>query len=388
MKLAALLALTTSIMSAQAATDFGGIKFHSSIPENQINAMKADLRYLYSTPISKIDQEFLSIAKMPVGDGPNMHNWLVNRARYIVGESFELSEANILMREGYIFPKTPIPVIEQIKAISQIAPEAEEENSIKTIMSNIGSALYVMGKTGFDNNGKLTPVLLGVNFDGAPVYATSTRVGLLQVGVGLFYEKLNVNPELNAPANSINRLATFFHEARHSDGNGSGTGYLHALCPATHDYAGNYACERVSNGPYTLGGLTMRALLANCTSCSEVEKTDLALRTLDSFSRVLSANNSGARLQQYMQVKTQYMDILASYTILIASTPGEEEKALIQIEITRLNEILTEMNKHIALLKADSKIVTVATDATPEGYFQPVSLVESKKTMTPALPAK
>ncbi len=370
------LGLLTLSTGAISGTNFGAINFHSSVPGDQVSAMSKDLRYLFDSPVNSPDEEFKSLLGISEVSGPAMHNWLVNRVRHIIGESFELNDQNIRVQTGYIFPRTPIPVIGSEAGLNQDG----DNDGIKTIMSNLGSALYLVGKQGVKINNVMTPVLYGLNLDGQTVYATSTRVGIIQVGEGLFFKGLQVSENEQAPANSISRLGTFFHEARHSDGNGKSTGFAHDRCPITHPYANSFACEKSSNGSYSVGALTLRNLLANCTDCTEKEKTSLQLLVLDSFDRILSGANSKVRLEIYETTKKQYQEILMAYEEIAPAATGDL-KTRIEAEMKKIRDLLALIDIHMALLKSDLNKVPAPLDASPEGSFRPVSLQESIRAM-------
>jgi hypothetical protein len=150
-------------------------------------------------------------------------------------------------------------------------------------MSNLGAGLYLMAKQ--------RQILLAMRrSDGKIIPVTSPRVGLVQIGEGLFFKKFQVNPEVpGAPANSVSRLSTIFHEARHSDGHGESLSFGHAYCPSGHAYEGYPACDRNLNGPYTIGAQMLKTLTQGCGDCSIKEKTILKAIEADSRSRVLKA---------------------------------------------------------------------------------------------------
>lgn len=373
--------LTLSLLSlataAFSASEYGAMKFHSSVPADQLKAMTTDLNYLFHNPITASDEEFKNSLGISQNSGPQMHNWLVNRVRYIIGESFELNDQNIRVRTGYIFPSTPIP---EIEGSADVAQSAGEDDGIKTVMSNLGSALYLVGKKGMKTGNTMTPILYGLALDGETVYATSTRVGIIQVGEGLFFKDFRVTENELAPANSISRLGTFFHEARHSDGNGSSTGFAHARCPVTHPYANNFACEKSSNGSYSVGALTLRNLLANCGACTESEKTKLELLVYDSFSRILSGVNNRIRLGMYQSARKEYQDILVAYKE-IAPTATGDLKVKIDAEIKKIEDLLLLIDTHMALLQKDLNATPAPLDGNPEGLYRNVSLSESVRAM-------
>jgi hypothetical protein len=127
------------------------------------------------------------------------------------------------------------------------------------------------------------------NADGSKIVPIdSPRVGIIQVGEGLFLERFRIQPkQIEAPANSIARLGSLFHEARHSDGNGASLGFGHAVCPAGHPYGGQNSCDRNRNGPYSVASAILKILLRECRDCSVEEKESLRVRILDYSSRII-----------------------------------------------------------------------------------------------------
>lgn len=361
---AAALTLVGTLSTAFAAEEFGGIKFHSSIPKIQVETLKTDLRYLYQNPLIKADQQFMTTAQIAGGDGQNLHNWLLNRVRYIVGENFKLDEPNIIGSPYDRFPNTPIP--DAFKAITA------DGGGVKTVMTNIGGALYLVGKS--------QKTLFGIKFDGETVYAKGARIGLLQVGEGLFLERFLLNKNPLAVSNSISRLGTLFHEARHSDGNGKSTGFLHFTCPAGHAYATFAACEASANGSYTIGGLSERHMLANCSSCNKQEQNALAAKVVDSFSRILNISPAAAEISnQINQLKTIY----AQYTAMLP-TLKPADKAKVQAELVKIKPM-------IAQLEAQYKVATAKPvkpsplDPRPEGLIVMITVPQSSAAMNRSL---
>jgi hypothetical protein len=361
---AAALTLVATLSSAFAAEEFGGIKFHSSIPKNQIETLKTDLRYLYQNPLTKADQQFMATAQIAVGDGQNLHNWLLNRVRYIVGESFKLDEPNIVAGPYDRFPNTPIP--DAFKAI------AADSGGVKTVMTNIGGALYLVGKS--------QKALYGVKFDGETVYAKGPRIGLLQVGEGLFLQRFLLNPNPLAASNSISRLGTLFHEARHSDGNGKSTGFLHFTCPAGHPYATYAACEASANGSYTVGGLSERHMLANCTSCDKKEQGALAAKVADSFNRIIKISLAAADLaNQINQLKT----IQAQYTAMLPKLKPAD-KVKVEAELAKIKPMIVQMEAQYKIAAA-KPVNPSALDPRPEGLIVMITVPQSSAAMNRSL---
>lgn len=378
-----ILALLTTLGSAFAAEEFGGMKFHSTVEKSQIASLKNDLLYLYQTPVTATDWDFLKVAQLPVGDGPNMHNWLLNRVRYIYGEKFTFDEKNMIAIAG-TFPNTPIPDFPSPEEDSngpKALPKEEEPEVAKavTVMSNMGSAFYVLGK--------MNQAFIGFKFDGENVFVKSPRTGVLQVGEGLFMPQFLFNKDVNHPANSISRMSTLFHEARHSDGNSKHTGFMHALCPKGHPMVGNYACEGSANGPYSIGALSQKHLLKNCKTCSTREKTALAAGVADSFGRVIEVPFEN-KIKDIKDLIRKNKEIAAVYRSLAEASSSEEEKAKYYAEVIKIDADVSRLNYGVSDAAITYKMKAKALDATFEGTFTPVSLQDSMKIMERSLNKK
>lgn len=363
MKTLAALSLALTLSTAAFAEDFAGIKFHSSVPTEQVEALKTDLKYLYQNPTTQSDAEFLAMSGLQVADGAHMHNWLLNRVKHVIGESFQLTEENIAVWFFHRFPKTPLP--DAFKAMSG-------QQEVTTIMSNIGSALYLVGKK--------EKLLFGLKLDGKKVYAKSTRAGILQVGEGLFLERFLLNKDLHAPANSVSRLGTLFHEARHSDGNSEHTGFVHDECPVGHPYAGHAACEASSNGSYSLGAVAERNLLINCSSCSLPEKSALSASVADGFSRVVDKNLFAKKAELIERIR-QAQEIIQMMKGLLDI---RELKDKYQAEIAKLEALVVLMQEELARLEKEAPKVS-PLDPTPEGKYDEISVKNSTKIMNKSL---
>lgn len=362
MKKIAIVSLALAVSSfAQAGERFGGVNFHSSVPANQVRALKTDLTYLFQTPVSVVDNDFRNTSGLSRVDGENMHNWLLNRVKYIIGQDYELNSRNIVAKKGHKFPSTPLP-------------ELSAHQAALVIMSNVGSAVYLSGK--FDNT------LFGLKLDGETVYGKSTRMGVLQVGEGLFYEKFQINANPLSAANSISRLGTLFHEARHSDGNSKHTGFIHDKCPTGHAYAGLAACEASSNGSYSLGAYAERNLLKNCKTCSVEDKTILTARIADNFGRIVVATNN-SRVKE-IQAQIEFMEgIVRSYKFIMGIDPSSKER--VQKEIVKFQAKIDELKREVTTLLASSKSIPKALDPRPEGEYTEMSVSESSSLMKQSL---
>ena len=233
-------------------------------------------------------------------------DWLNQRVNYVVSEN-ALSFFNLLVRrvifveqENVDFPNANIApysleTMEQTKLQVQAGLNSEKA---MTVMSNIGSALYLSGKN--DHTVLGMKVSRGLFKRSERVALNSPRAGIIQIGEGLFSKELAVNRnDEQALANTVFRMGTFFHEARHSDGNGESLGFLHAICPKGHDYEGEAACDENLNGPYSVGMVMMAEMTRACEDkCSAKETETLKLLVLDSANRILKTThkNEAARV--------------------------------------------------------------------------------------------
>ena len=242
------------------------------MPEEQRELIDADLARLSSLSLNSVNSTDLQVISLSSFQGPELVDWLITRTRFIVGEDFDYEEqANIVGTQTY----RP-----QVLSAS-INNHFLEQNSLTTIMVNIGGALYRYGK---QNSRVLT-----LDVGGQRVYIKSPRVGVVQIGEGLFTAWSVKSSALNSVANSLIRLSVFFHESRHSDGNGDNVTFPHALCPSWHDYSGNYSCDKSYNGPYMVDAAMLRNLRNACTGCSNTEIQTFKAFQADAESRLLES---------------------------------------------------------------------------------------------------
>lgn len=360
--LAFTLVLATSI-SAYGGEKFGGILLDSSVPPIQVQTLKDDLKYLYSNPVKTSDSEFQSMAGLSKVDGPHMYNWIYNRVKYIIGQSYPLRGKNIVKKTGHVFPATPLP------------PSIENKTNQYVgiiIMSNIGAELYLMGK--MENK------LNGIKIDGNTVFAPSPRAGILQVGEGLFLERLLVNKDQNSEANKIKRLGTIFHEARHGDGHSEHIGFIHNACPPGHPLSGFDACEPYANGAYSLEAVATKTMLGNCNSCSNEDKAKLEVTIADSFARVILRSHLKTEEELNKEIAT-YKPVIDFYVDYIAKNPKISEPYVKELE--RLRAKVKECEEQLKELK--KPVVAKKLDAKPEGTFKEVSVEESSQLMNRSL---
>lgn len=355
--------MMATAMSAVAGENFGGIHFDSSIPASQMQVIKEDLIYLYRNPIKDVDSSLQSMAGLPKIDGHHLYNWIYNRVKYIIGEDYKISDKNLVKQTGFQFPATPLP---------PMILNGTNQYSNVLVMSNAGAELYVTGKR--------DKVLKGLRIDNKVVFATSPRTGILQIGEGLFMDKHLVNSGLYAEANKIQRLGTFFHEARHADGHSEHIGFIHSRCPKGHNLSGVYACEAYANGAYSLEAVATKTLMLNCKTCSETDRTKLMAAIADAYSRVVVRSHLKTE-QQLLEEMTSYQGVIDFYVNYIAANP-KIGQAYVE-ELNRLKSQLRESQRQLQELR--TPIEPKKFDAVPEGSFEEAPVEKSTKLMNASL---
>jgi len=349
--------------SASAREKFAGIYFDSSIPSFQIQILKDDLSYLYKSSIKDIDTELKPMMELSKVDGAHVFNWVFNRVKYIIGEDYRVSGRNLVTKRGHQFPSTPLP--------PSILNRTNQYRAT-LIMSNTGAELYLRGK--------MNKVLRGIRLDRTNVFAPSPRVGILQVGEGLFLERLLINKNIESEANRIKRLGTLFHEARHSDGNSEHIGFIHSKCPEGHALSGLEACESYSNGAYSIEATATKTLLLNCRTCSNVDKTKLTAIIADSLNRVTVRSHVKTEAQLLEEIAT-FQRVIDFYINLIATNPQASEPFKKELENLRAKIKVSEDQ----LAELRSPIKPKKVDPKPEGTFEEVSVRTSSSLMNASL---
>jgi len=265
----------------------------------------------------------------------SLREWLEARVKYIVPQEWNY-QTQVKVGEFQNYPNRGLmPTIEEGK-------KSEQSGKAVIVMSNLGGALYLYGKENYR--------LLTVEIDRRHrEKIKSPRIGLIQVGEGLFSDKMRIEPESDTEANALLRLAVYFHESRHSDGNGTSILFAHAVCPTGHAYAGSNACDRNRNGPYTVGAHMTKVLLNQCTNCTTAAKEALRLRVVDSFSRVIQTTNVPATLASKAMLEA---NVVLCDTKKILNQPEPAECA--------------EYRRKLELTKKGVEVPTIDLDASPE----------------------
>jgi len=250
------------------ATSVGNLHFDNGLSRKERGAFVTALDYLDHSEITNADPALLEMMQIPSFDRFTLHQWLEDRIQYIVPSNVNLDVKIPILQKNFTGYENP-------GAIPQIFLDAQnpgnhlaDASAGKVVMSNIGVTIYLTGK--------LHSWLLALDIDGVGrVPFSSPRTGMLKIGEGLF-----LMPAKYSNLVKIFQLTTLLHESRHSDGNGTGTGFLHDKCP-DGDYAGQAACDHYTNGAYEIQTLALGEFLNACSDCSVIEREELKLLIID-----------------------------------------------------------------------------------------------------------
>ena len=276
--------LFASVVHAAEPSSF--LKIANDVPKDQSQLLKEDVNRLSNFKGSYVDKEMSVVMGF---SGPvtskNLLQWLSDRVQYVVSEKIDLEKSLVVLAQKHRYENPGIlpdmPAEKEKTNNTDTSPSAEKEREVMTVMTNIGGALYTVGKQ--------SGMLLGFKIPGQGVAKMSSpRTGVIQIGKGLFaLRSKDANASPRDLERSYFRLSTLFHEARHSDGNGKTLSFFHNLCPKGHAYEDYYACDRSLNGSYSVGAYVTRALTENCADCTPAQKEVMRLEYVDSFSRVI-----------------------------------------------------------------------------------------------------
>lgn len=355
MKKSLITAMAFSFLAQSAQADIG---FASSVPKDQKKQLIQDMFYMANQPWAA-DTKLLQLMGLSSNDGLTVLNWVDNRVRYVVPEDFELNEKNIYQVSDNYFPEpSETPTFEKP---TNTPDSGGSTSTVKTVMSNIGGAVYVIGK--------MQHSILGLKIDDQKIPVTSTRIGILKVGSGLFAADQLLKVSNDSEVARHFRLGTLVHEARHSDGRGAAAGFLHATCPAGHRLAGYAACDRSSNGPYSVGAQFEFMALQNCTNCSESDKELLNKMAADSYDRVISAQPSNVQ-------SDLNSTIISTYTMLLQLCDSSKNSCSAD-DIAKYKKAIADAQAQLAPVQQANAAAAPLWDANPEGTYPTISRDQS-----------
>jgi hypothetical protein len=335
------------------------IEFAKAVPKDQRKQLVQDMYYMANQPWVS-DTKLLQLMDLTSNDGLTVLNWIDNRVRYVVPETFELNDKTIYQISDNYFP-TPSEVPSFEQPANTPSDGGSGGNKVMTIMSNYGGAVYVIGK--------MQHSLLGVKIDDKKIPVTSTRIGILKVGSGLFAADQLLKVTNDSEVARHFRLATLVHEARHSDGRGTSAGFLHAICPEGHRLAGFAACDRNSNGPYTVGAQFEFMTLQNCKACSETDKEMLNKMAVDSYDRVISP------MSTVIPGDSADVAIISTYQMLLQLCQSSPKSCTAE-DTAKYRQAIAEAQAR--LNPGPPQVIAAPVwDANPEGTFPTISRDQS-----------
>ncbi len=335
------------------------IKITSSVPADQSARFIKDVQLLKGMNFTNPDSQMMTLMGIDDAQGTTLASWMEDRVNFIVDENFKLDSTDLSFdTRAFNFPNNGTPTMETPTKV----PVAG--GNIQTVMLNIGGAIYYTGK----EKQKLLDVQLpGIGSEAA----TSARIGIIQVGSGMFMplQQADIGKDPSTFEDEMPyvafRLSTLIHEARHSDGNGPSLGFFHAVC-SSGQYAGYSACDRNLNGPYEIETAFLNSMAQSCTTCSAGDKLVIQSLASDDASREIVStpdpNQDNAGMITVLQSELSYCQIIAKLPAgTIPANPSSpincNDTASIQAQITNLQN------------GGQSMIPSTMWDATPEGTF-------------------
>lgn len=246
------------------------------IEKQNRKVINRDLKTLQGLDLSLSTYPYraLSLLELPYLDSSALYHWLDQRINYIVDKDADSPWRRWTARG--IYSADDKDLLEKTKSAG---------NELSTIMRNLGTFLYLKGKS--DDKIYGLKIKKG-DFDYERVEVYSPKVGIIQAAEGFFSKYFLANrskPE--SISNTLLRLSFLFHEARHSDGRGKNTGYLHVRCPSYHDYAGHFSCDPWKNGPNGIAAAVLKEFIKNCSECTTQERQFLTSLYIDFRQRII-----------------------------------------------------------------------------------------------------
>ncbi len=255
------------MQSFGSTTDASDIPMDTTVPVDQRDILRKDLAILGTLNLANNAEDSCTVGIKDFS-GSTMVQYLKTRVRYIIGETFDYKNPKVVaQREDNNNP--------YIYSAAALNPNQFSE--VVTVMTNIGSLLYLVGKQ--------KSVAYQININNYPITIQSPRDGVIQIGKGMFSANSIPGSARTSYVNSLLRLAVIFHEARHSDGHAEHAAFPHMVCDSG-DYEGNAACEDNANGPYAVQATMTRKFLEACTTCTSTEREGMLLLQADYESRL------------------------------------------------------------------------------------------------------
>lgn len=238
------------------------IQFSSGVKSGPKDQIIQDLKVLENFKFKNVDPQTLKVLGIDELTGKSALKWLEDRIQYIVEQEFSVEKNIYLIKNDIVFPND----FDAPKAEREKMGFGYETPDFAFYMANLTPFIYNVSKWNQAQYGLKIPQ--GVFKSPLLVPVTSIRAGIIQIGGSLF--KWPVNKDKNAVANSIGRISIYFHEARHSDGNGDHLGFPHVDCSD-----GSLECEDSLNGSYSTAAAILGEMIKSCDQCTSTEKEKL-----------------------------------------------------------------------------------------------------------------
>jgi hypothetical protein len=151
--------------------------------------------------------------------------------------------------------------------LTHVTPQGEHSDDF--LMINLGAHQY--SKTGLSSNSVVGAYFVH-NFKLTKVDLTSPAIGFIEATEHLFLKDSypHADGEIDSLALSFFRLSTLFHEAAHSRGHGSHSGFPHTLCPSgMREHSGKMHCDLSANGGNGIKALFLGAIVSTCKNMQQ-----------------------------------------------------------------------------------------------------------------------
>jgi hypothetical protein len=285
------IALILNAPAGHAGEKLSHIRFAHGISRAHRAILKADWQELAKLRITQArNRDLKALLDIKSLSPAQLVRWLDDRIQVIVPPDFDPNQHLVQLKESYSYDLPDLHAVDEAPAATAQSAKSNAPGSSKADwdLASLSAGYYQYGKA--------IGSLLGMRIRGAgTIRFTSPRAGVIIIGPGLFDPPANIRKRgATSKAPRVYRLSAFFHEARHSDGNGLSAGFFHAVCPPGHAMAGYEACDRNLNGPYTVGASMMKAMAEEgCEDCTVADREALRLNYVAFFGRVLPTELDG-----------------------------------------------------------------------------------------------
>jgi hypothetical protein len=422
--LSAVVTLFASLSNSSASMADGALHFHSGVPAAHQETVIEDLKLLERLEVKNaaIDLRVFSFDRNFIGPHPderrglNLSDWFMDRVKYLLWEDYDVQKNVTDASAFYLFPKMgstpsissrkflPLSVSQDmaesfnqfLTAVSQGEMVSEGEMNLKSaatpLRSSLGenilgvnlSYLYAMGKS----RGKA----FSLNWDnGEKIDFSSPRVGMIQVGKGIFPDDANVASVSKKLFNRFFRLSVLLHEARHSDGKDENTGFGHILCPVDHVLAMEYACDLPLNGAYTVSSQFLSLVQQNATSIlremmGKPQSSNAATSAKDFEDEAETLNLALKMARADMQSRVSFQEPVLARQVISGSEKDREITLAMAKAGNRLNarQMMLSLNPEKLLLllfkASDFAAVDEVLATVPAEEYQGEDLTEESES--------